>query len=196
MRKKAFYILIIFFIIQLIVPASMIGHSLVLQKVIETKGSIYYIEIDPIMGVDDGKIYFRIFNEEKIDDEFKSTYFMEKGYMYAQIDAKPDGTAYLHDISYTKPKSDNYIKSLNPSYWVFPKQFYLTDIDTGKAMGEYIDSKKYTKSYFDYDDPDDMNRKYPDIITARIAVYKGQVIVKGIEINGTEIEEYFKNNKA
>ena len=194
MRKKLFYVLIGIFIIQLLIPAYMIGYSLSIEKNIEKNGGVYYIEIDPHSVENDSEIHFNVYEEDSLQENTDYRYLGENISMYVQIDTNSEGLAYLHDVSYNPPESSNYIKNKEQIYNFFPTKYYSVDKDTAQAMAQYIEENRFHKSFFDYDNPDDMRRRYSDIITARITVYKGKVIIKGIMINGTPIEEYFKNS--
>lgn len=194
MRKKLFYVLIGIFIIQLLIPAYMIGYSLSIENNIEKNGGVYYIEIDPHTVGKDNKVYFNVYEEASLRRNAENNQIGEDVSMYVQIDTNSEGLAYLHDVSYNPPKSSNYIKNKEEAFNFFPINYYSLDDDTAQAMAQYIEENRFRKSFFDYDNPDDMRRRYSDIITARITVYKGKVIIKGIMINGTPIEEYFKNS--
>lgn len=189
MRKKLFYVLIGIFIIQLFVPAFMITYSIVSERKIETLGTEYYLEVDPNFVTEDKEISFTIYSENKLNEA--SSDFDSHGYFYALIDNSSDGTAYLHDLSDEKPSSDNYIRSKMKRVWVFPESHYKVDESTAIAMDNYIYKNRNNDWYWGVSAD---KRKYDDTITVCIKVYKGKIIIKGMYINGTPIEEYFKNS--
>lgn len=189
MRKKLFYVLTGVFLIQLLVPAFMITYSIVSERKIEKLGTEYYLEVDPNNVSEDNEIYFAIYSENELDEA--SSNFDSHGYFYALIDNSSDGTAYIHDLSDEKPSSDNYIRSELKRVWVFPESRYKVDESTANAMDNYIYKNRRSSWLLSITEN---KHRYNDTITVRIKVYKGKIITKGMYINGTPIEEYFKNS--
>lgn len=188
MRKKLFYGLIAAFIIQLFVPAFMIGYSVSSERNIEAYGKEYDVKINPYGVTDENEILFNV------SDCFALIPYEEdrsSGYVYAQFDVSADGTAYVKSASFDKPDSPYYIRSDEPStYWSFPKKPYFTDKDCAESMREYIAERKHG-GWFSapvYEDE--------DMVTLKISVYEGKMIMKGIYINGTPMEEYFADSNA
>lgn len=191
MRKKLFNVLIGVFIIQLLVPTYMIVYSVTSERKIETYGKEYYLEVAPTLVTKNGEIYFDIYSEQKILNESYKLTTKNKDYLYVQIDTSSDGLAYLHDLSYDKPLSDNYIRSNEKRLWAFPENYYSVDEDTAKAMSNYIDKNRRIGWLLIASEKDDIKRRYEDTITVRIIVYKGKMLLKGMYINNIPIEKYF-----
>lgn len=189
MRKKLFYVLTGVFLIQLLVPAFMITYSIVSERKIEKLGTEYYLEVDPNNVSEDNEIYFAIYLEN--DHKKPNLDFKSHGYLYAQIDNSSDGTAYIHDLSDEKPLCDNYIRSDRKGIWIFPESSYKVDGFTANAMDNYIYKNRRSSWFLSITEN---KHRYNDTITVRIKVYKGKIITKGMYINSTPIEEYFKNS--
>lgn len=183
MRKKLFYVLIGIFIIQLFVPAYMIGYSVLSDQKIEHYGKEYLIEISPYGVTDDNEVKFTVFHLECPEIEGEHQY---ADYIYAVLSEDSQGIAYMNYASFKEPETPYYIKSRYASpYWTFPDVSYVID---DKATADK------TREYIFEHNKGKWVSHIEDTITARIYVYKGKVLVKGIYINGTPIEEYFKNS--
>ena len=158
----------------------MIAYSVSAQREIETNGKEYYIEADPYLIDDGGEITasVRSCSFASVTDEDKS-----KGYIYAVLKSDSQGHAYVDSASFEKPTTPYYIRSEKPStFWYFAELSYTpSDKATQDAMRDYIENHRYS-GWLKEDD---------DAVTVRIIVYNGKYIVKGMQINGTEIEEYF-----
>lgn len=182
MRKKLFWVLISVFIIQLLVPAAMIAYSVSEQTEVETNGKEYYIETYPYLVKDSGEIVASVLScsYASVNDADKA-----KGYVYAVLTQDSQGYAYVESVSFEKPTTPYYIRSEKPStFWHFPELSYTpSDKATQDAMRDYVESHRYYGWL----------KNNEDTFTIRIKVYNGKYIVKGMQINGTEIEEYFKN---
>lgn len=182
MRKKLFWVLISVFIIQLLVPAAMIAYSVSKQAEVETNGKEYYISADPYLVSDSGEIMVSVLgcSYASVKDEDKA-----RGYVYAVLTQNSQGYAYVESASFEKPTTPYYIRSESPStFWNFPDINYTpSDKATQDAMRDYVENHRYYGW---------LNNN-EDTFTIRIKVYNGKYIVKGMQINGIEIEEYFKN---
>lgn len=188
MRKKLFYALIGIFVIQLLVPAYMIIYSVSYESKIENNGKEYYIHIEPYGVNDKNEVTFHTYGCEYINDEKP---LENTQYIYALLDVDSEGIAYVDKITYEKPETPYYIRTDEPYIkWNFPDISYKTDSQTGTALSNYI-KNKYNRIW------SSQNNDEPvvyDTYYARVFVYEGKIIVKDILLNGTPIEEYFKNS--
>ncbi len=179
MRKKLFYVLISVFIIQLLIPISMIAYSVSTQNAIEKYGKEFLIKVDPYIIDNDGKIKFSVRNCSfaTVEDKSKSS-----GYIYAVLEEDSQGIAYIYSATFEKPKTPYYIKSEEPStYWSFNDLSYTPDETIQNDMRDYWEKNSYIGWLISN-----------DTFTLRVKIYKGKYIIEGMQINGTEIEEYFK----
>lgn len=183
MRKKLFYVLIAVFIIQLAVPAYMIGYSLYFHEKIETVGKEYYVQIEPYGVTNENEVLFNSYRCEYYESK---EILNQRQYIYALLDVDENGIAYVSDITYEKPETHYYIKTERPyTDWVFPSISYKTNEYTGSALSDHIKENDY---YYWGN-----HSASSDTYYARILVYEGKIIVKEILINDTPIEVYFRN---
>lgn len=187
MRKKLFYVLIAAFIIQLFVPAFMIGYSVSSERNIEAYGKEYDIKISPYGVTEENEILFSASScSASVPYEDRNS-----GYVYAQFDVYPDGIAYVDKVSSHKPDSPYYVRSDKAStYWSLSKDSYSTDKACAEKMKVYIEEHKH-KGWFSA-----TVYEYDDTVTLKISVYEGKMMIKGIYINGTPMEKYFADNNA
>ncbi|NLA76280.1 MAG: hypothetical protein GX851_00355 [Clostridiales bacterium] len=181
LKRHGLKIFIVVIILQLCVPSGMIGANVIHQTNIINRGTLYKFKLESVhyegYNASENKITFTIDNSAK---KYRKRYFE----IYAEISEGDDGYA-LMSMTEDKPRTKSYIKSSYAHEFFFPEAYLNAENYSGL---EYCTFSKEGKDIFIIS-----NTFFEDQIRfkeayAEIYVYKGDVSVKEIYIDGVPVD--------
>lgn len=185
MNKRNLTSIICFiFILQLMVPVSMIGYSRFIDWGLRERASVYNVELNTLeYYVNTNSVYLNYMSP--IEGTHKG--------IYASITTGKDGFADFVEVTKKKP-SGNYIRSRSDSYFVYPGELKWLELQVpihyeGEGNWMYmIDARMRHQWGYGYSEAP----VYFESAYAVIRVFKGYVRLDGVFVDGENVADYIQ----
>ncbi len=169
-------------IAQLFIPAKMVYDN----HITETEGTVYKFKAGPVDPADPFRGRYITLNFEA--DTFAIAHFKEQEgkVLYALPGRNADGFAKIKNVTFTVPKSGDYIKVDSWYYTGYNNTLHL-DLPFDRYYMEESKAPEAELLYAEYAAQKDGLPVYGEV-----AVKGGIAVLKGVIINGMPIEEYVR----
>jgi uncharacterized membrane-anchored protein len=172
-------------IAQLFIPAKMVYDN----HITETEGAVYKFKAEPVDPADPFRGRYITLNFEA--DTFAIANFYDEGEaVYALLGVSADGFARIKNVTFTVPKSGDYIKVDKWSYYKYYKTLNL-DLPFDRYYMEESKAPEAERLYNEY--TRSQENKLPAY--GLVSVKEGNAVLKGVIINGVPVEEYVRKQE-
>ncbi|MCO5234351.1 MAG: GDYXXLXY domain-containing protein [Chitinophagales bacterium] len=181
MKRSWVFAIIVLVLAQLLVPSYMIWH----KEQIKRKGKTFYIEIKPIDPYDYMKGKYIELTFRKLYFEYGGENLTGSRNRYATFSQDDDKSLFIESIGTEPPKGEDYYLRVNIDKETNFLNFYNIP-PSGFFINEYkIDE---IESAIDKWQDDSEN-----IVYALVKIYKGEMVVEDIIIDGKSLSEVISN---
>ncbi|SFQ69898.1 GDYXXLXY domain-containing protein [Flavobacterium akiainvivens] len=170
---------------QLFIPARMVYSN----HIVETEGIVYKFRAEPVDPADPFRGRYITLNF--VADTFAIANFYDEGEaVYALLGKDADGFAKIKNVTFTVPKSGDYIKVDKWSYYKYFKTLNL-ELPFDRYYMEESKAPEAELLYAEY--LRDNTKALPAY--GEVAVKDGNAVLKRVIINGMPVEEYVQQNR-